>query len=45
MLVIINVNVIVKGNFLYYVKRLKLSSWLKTVFFNKCYVSFINIFY
>jgi hypothetical protein len=42
---IISANVAVKGDFLYYIKRLKLASWLKTVFFNKCYIFFINTSY
>jgi hypothetical protein len=45
MLIIVNVNVIVKGDFLHYIKGLKLADQLKTVFFNECYVFFINTFY
>jgi hypothetical protein len=43
--VIVNINVVVKDNFLYYTKGLKLASQLKTVFFNKYYVFFINTSY
>jgi hypothetical protein len=45
MLVIVSVNVAIKGDFLYYTKELKLAGRLKAVFFNKCYVFFTNTFY
>jgi hypothetical protein len=45
MLVIVSANVTIKGDFLHYIKGLKLASQLKTVFFNKCYVFFTDTFY
>jgi superfamily II DNA helicase RecQ len=43
--VIVSADVAVKGDFLHYARGLKLAGQLKTVFFDKCHVSFTDTSY